>query len=57
MSRGTCLVIENDEDIAGLITLILTQEGFDVHAVRTGRRDHADEMCLQQYGGVIASEL
>lgn len=36
MSRGTCLVIENDEDTAGLITLILTQEGFDVHAVRTG---------------------
>ena len=36
MSRGTCLVIENDEDIACLITLILTQQGFEVHAVRTG---------------------
>ena len=35
MSRGICLVIENDEDIAGLITLILTQEGFEVRAVRT----------------------
>lgn len=36
MSRGTCLVIENDEDIAGLNTIILTQEGFDVRAIRTG---------------------
>ena len=36
MSRGTCLVIENDEDIAGLITMILNKQGFDVHAVRTG---------------------
>jgi two-component system, OmpR family, response regulator len=36
VSRGTCLVIENDEDIAGLITMILNKQGFDVHAVRTG---------------------
>ncbi|MBT2512887.1 response regulator transcription factor [Arthrobacter sp. ISL-30] len=36
MSRGICLVVEDDEDIAGLISLILTQEGFDVHAVGTG---------------------
>lgn len=36
MSRGAVLVIEKDEDIAGLITMILTQEGFDVCAVSTG---------------------
>ena len=36
MSRGAVLVVENDEDIAGLITMILTQEGFDVCAVGTG---------------------
>lgn len=36
MSRGAVLVIENDEDIAGLITMILTREGFDVCAVGTG---------------------
>lgn len=36
MSRGAVLVVENDEDIAGLITMILTQEGFDVCAVSTG---------------------
>lgn len=36
MSRGTVLVIENDEDITGLITMVLTQEGFDVCAVSTG---------------------
>lgn len=35
MSRGICLVIEDDEDIAGLICLILTGEGFDVCSVRT----------------------
>lgn len=35
MSKGTCLVIEDDEDIAGLISLILTREGFDVRSVRT----------------------
>ena len=35
MSRGICLVIEDDVDIAGLIGLILTREGFDVRSVRT----------------------
>jgi len=35
VSRGNCLVIEDDEDIAGLIGLILTGEGFDVRSVRT----------------------
>jgi DNA-binding response OmpR family regulator len=35
MSRGICLVIEDDEDIAGLIGLILTREGFEVRSVRT----------------------
>ncbi len=35
MSRGICLVIEDDEDIAGLISHILTREGFDVRSVRT----------------------
>jgi hypothetical protein len=35
MSRGICLVIEDDEDIAGRIGLILTREGFDVRSVRT----------------------
>jgi DNA-binding response OmpR family regulator len=35
MSRGICLVIEDDEDIAGLIGVILTREGFDVRPVRT----------------------
>jgi two-component system, OmpR family, response regulator len=35
MSRGICLVIEDDEDIAGLISVILTREGFDVRSVRT----------------------
>ncbi|WP_426997733.1 response regulator transcription factor [Pseudarthrobacter sp. N5] len=35
-SRGVCLVIEDDQDIRGLISIILTQTGFDVHAVATG---------------------
>jgi two-component system OmpR family response regulator len=35
VSRGICLVIEDDEDIAGLIAFILTREGFDVRSVRT----------------------
>jgi two-component system OmpR family response regulator len=35
MSRGICLVIEDDEDIAGLIGLILTREGYTVRSVRT----------------------
>lgn len=35
-SRGLCLVIEDDQDIQGLLTLILTRLGFDVHAVGNG---------------------
>lgn len=35
-SRRTCLVIEDDDDISGLLSFILTQEGFDVHTVGTG---------------------
>lgn len=37
MYRGICFVIEDDEDIADLISLILRREGFDVLAVRTGK--------------------
>ncbi|MBT2515797.1 response regulator transcription factor [Arthrobacter sp. ISL-30] len=36
MSRGVCLVVEDDEDISDLISLILREEGFGVRAVRTG---------------------
>ncbi|MDQ0864742.1 response regulator transcription factor [Arthrobacter globiformis] len=35
-SRGLCLVIEDDRDIRGLLTLILTRVGFEVHAVANG---------------------
>jgi DNA-binding response OmpR family regulator len=35
MSRGLCLVVEDDEDIAGLIAVILSREGFEVRTVRT----------------------
>jgi DNA-binding response OmpR family regulator len=35
-SRGTCLVVEDDEDIAGLLELILSQAGFTVRVERTG---------------------
>lgn len=35
MSRGICLVIEDDEDIAGLIGVVLKRVGFEVRAVRT----------------------
>lgn len=35
MSRGICLVIEDDEDIAGLIGVVLKREGFEVRSVRT----------------------
>ena len=34
--RGLCLVIEDDQDIRGLLTLILTRMEFDVHAVGNG---------------------
>lgn len=34
--RWLCLVIEDDEDIRDLLTLILTQDGFEVRAVETG---------------------
>lgn len=36
MSRGVCLVVEDDEDVSDVISLILTEEGFSVRAVRTG---------------------
>lgn len=35
--RGLCIVIEDDEDIRELITLILTRMRFDVHAFEYGR--------------------
>jgi two-component system, OmpR family, response regulator len=35
-SRGICLVIEDDQDIRGLIDIILTRAGFEVHAVASG---------------------
>lgn len=35
-SQRTCVVIEDDADIRELITLILTDAGFDVHACETG---------------------
>lgn len=35
-SRGLCLVIEDDQDIRDLLTLILTRMGFDVQAVGNG---------------------
>ena len=35
-SRGKCLVIEDDEDTSGLIGVILTGQGFDVHFAETG---------------------
>lgn len=35
-SRGRCLVIEDNEDIAGLLNLILTGTGFDVTVEGTG---------------------
>ncbi|MFE4834547.1 response regulator transcription factor [Arthrobacter sp. NPDC056691] len=36
-SRGVCLVIEDDQDIRNLLTLILTGIGFEVHAVSSAR--------------------
>ncbi|WP_104175790.1 response regulator transcription factor [Arthrobacter sp. Y81] len=36
MSRGICLVIEDDADIADLVTFILSQAGFEVHVARSG---------------------
>jgi two-component system OmpR family response regulator len=35
-SRGVCLVIEDDPDIRGLVSVILTRAGFDVQAAATG---------------------
>ncbi|BCW36063.1 hypothetical protein StoSoilA2_21190 [Arthrobacter sp. StoSoilA2] len=35
-SRGKCLVIEDDPDIGGLLEVILTGAGFDVHIEETG---------------------
>ncbi|MET4901612.1 response regulator [Paenarthrobacter sp. CC6] len=35
-TRGACLVIEDDADIQGLISLILSAEGFEVHTEETG---------------------
>ena len=36
MSRGICLVIEDDEDIASLVSFVLSNGGFEVHVARTG---------------------
>ena len=36
MSRGICLVIEDDEDIANLISFVLSKDGFEVHVAASG---------------------
>jgi two-component system OmpR family response regulator len=36
VSRGICLVIEDDQDIADLVSFILSKAGFEVHVARTG---------------------
>jgi len=36
VSRGICLVIEDDEDIASLVSFVLSNGGFEVHVARTG---------------------
>ena len=35
-TQRVCLVIEDNDDIRGLITVVLTRAGFDVRAVATG---------------------
>lgn len=35
-SARVCLVIEDNDDIRGLVAVVLTRAGFDVHAVATG---------------------
>jgi two-component system OmpR family response regulator len=35
-NQQVCLVIENDDDIGLLITVVLSSAGFEVHAVRSG---------------------
>lgn len=35
-TRGTCLVIEDDPDIGGLIEIIISGMGFDVTVVESG---------------------
>ncbi|TLM82730.1 response regulator transcription factor [Pseudarthrobacter sp. NamE2] len=34
--KSVCLVVEDDKDIRGLITVVLSRAGFDVQAVSTG---------------------
>lgn len=36
MEQRVCLVVEDNADIRGLITLVLTRAGFEVRAVSTG---------------------
>jgi two-component system OmpR family response regulator len=36
VSRGICLVIEDDEDIANLISFVLSKGGFEVHVAASG---------------------
>ena len=35
-TKRVCLVIEDNDDISSLITVVLTRAGFDVRAVATG---------------------
>ncbi|WP_411374089.1 response regulator transcription factor [Arthrobacter sp. MPF02] len=34
--RRVCLVVEDDDDIRGLVKVVLTREGFEVRTARTG---------------------
>ena len=35
-NKRVCLVVEDDKDISGLITVVLARAGFEVRAVSTG---------------------
>lgn len=57
MPRDTCLDIENDEDLAELITKILTQEGFEArrpHTCGLAQTSPRTEPCAD-YAGATTS--
>lgn len=55
MSRGICLVIEDDEDIANLISFVLSGHGFDVHVAASGAAGLAAATALNP--GLITLDL
>ena len=55
MDRGRCLVIEDDNDVAGVVEFVLKSDGFDVTRTHSGEK--AIDLCKKIQPDVVILDL